>query len=831
LLAPRCGGAYDAVVERIPMGSFRKRLLVLIIGLAVLTQTVTLAAVLASTSRDVQARAAEQLRAAGSFVDQLIRFRAEQLAHGVAVLAEDFGFRSAVASGDGPTMLSAAGNNARRIGADLVLLLDTHGRVLASSAPADAHAGASIGGLLLGDPGARRDRPQFMVLGHRTYQFFLAPIRTPEIIAWVAMGFAVDDAFARKIRDLAGVEVTLGVAGPAGITRVASSLPLLEQSAPGAGTHAREPSGQPSGEKASAVEPGVAGTRVMRLGDTSYLTVVQRIDSRGEPVEAILQKPMAAVLAPYRQMRDSLLLIDGAALALAAVIGMILGRSATRPLGELVRAAQRVQQGRYDTAVEASGGEEFRSLASTFNTMQRTIAAREADITRHAFYDSLTELPNRALAERRLEELLGAPEPPSALSLILILVRSVREINATFGHEVGDEVVREAARRLSRNVAAEHVIARLGENQFLVIAPGFAAERGRIYVDQLAGAVRGGFHVSGMTLDLEVTAGICTYPEHGASARELLQRVHIALEDADETRLRVASYEPGRDEQHRRRLTLITGLRAAIEHDELTLKYQPKVDIATRSVKSLEALVRWHHAVLGPVSPGEFVPLAESVGASRALTNWVLAAAIRQLAAWRREGLQVQLAVNLSAPDILDPDLGDGILRTLADWQVEPTALLLEITESAVMRDPEVAARHMQPLRAAGVRFSLDDFGTGYSSLSLLSRLPVDELKIDRSFISQALAGQGAAAIVASTVALAHGVGLSVVAEGVEKPEAWNLLKRLQCDCAQGYLISPPMAAAAVPAFVRQANDTLPASDSTVMQIRALERLAGVGKV
>src|SRR6185312_13458938 len=175
------------------MRSFRKRLLVLIIGLAVLTQTVTLFAVLASTARNVRARGAEQLSAAGSSVEQLFRYRAEQLASAVAVLAEDFGFRTAVASGDGPTMLSAAGNNARRIGADLVLLINTHGRVLASNAPSDAHAGSPIGGVLLGESGGRRDRPQFVVLGHKTYQFFLAPIRTPEIIAWVAMGFAVDD--------------------------------------------------------------------------------------------------------------------------------------------------------------------------------------------------------------------------------------------------------------------------------------------------------------------------------------------------------------------------------------------------------------------------------------------------------------------------------------------------------------------------------------------------------------------------------------------------------------------------------------------------------------
>ena len=797
------------------MGSFRKRLLVLIIGLAVLTQTVTLFAVLASTARNVRARGAEQLREAGSIVDQVIRYRAGQLASAVAVLAEDYGFREAVASGDGPTMLSAAGNNARRIGADLVLLMDTQGRVLASNAPSEAHAGSSIGGLLLADSGGRRGRPQFMVLGGQTYQFFLAPVRTPEIIAWVAMGFAVDDTLARKIHDLAGVEVTLCVRGPGdAATRVASSLPASAQAA----------------LRAGAVDPWAGEAQVMRLGDTSYLTFVQRIDSRGEPVEAILQKPMAAVLAPYRQLRNSLLLIDGLTIVLAAVIGLVLGRSATRPLGELVRAAQRIQQGRYETAVTVSGGEEFRSLASTFNTMQRTIADREADITRHAFYDSLTGLPNRTLAERRLQELLRDGEAPASLALILIMLCSLGEVNATFGHEVGDEVVTEAARRLSRNVAAEHTLARLGESQFLIIAPGFAAERARIYLDQLAGAVRGGFHLSGMTLDLGVTSGICVYPEHGNSAHDLLRRVQVALEDADDTRQRVASYEPGRDEQHRRRLTLITGLRAAIERDELTLKYQPKVDMATRCVKSLEALVRWQHGSLGAVSPGEFVPLAESAGASRSLTNWVLGAAIRQLAEWRREGLQVQLAVNLSAPDILDPDLGDGILRMLALWQVEPAALLLEITESAVMRDPELAARHMQPLRAAGVQFALDDFGTGHSSLSLLSRLPVDELKIDRSFISHALAGQGAAAIVASTVALAHGMGLNVVAEGVEKPDAWNLLKRLHCDCAQGYLISPPMPASAVPAFVRQANDLLPASDSTMMQIRALEKLAGAGK-
>jgi len=284
-------------------------------------------------------------------------------------------------------------------------------------------------------------------------------------------------------------------------------------------------------------------------------------------------------------------------------------------------------------------------------------------------------------------------------------------------------------------------------------------------------------------------------------------------------------YRAGQEGEHRRRLLLITDLRSAIDQDALTLVYQPKVAMTTRSVRSLEALVRWPHPQLGPVSPGEFVPLAERTGGTRALTNWVLGAALRQLGQWRHAGLELDVAVNLSAPDLLDPDLSDVILTLLRTQRVEPTALILEITESAVMRDPRAAARNMQLLRIAGVRFSIDDFGTGHSSLSQLSVLPLDELKIDRSFISRA--EPSSVTIVTSTIELGHSLGLKVVAEGVEEADSWNLLRRLGCDFAQGYLISPPLGAEAVPAFVHEANRLLPASDSTVLQIRALEQLAG----
>ena len=792
------------------MGSFRKRLLVLIIGLVIVTQTVTLAAVLASTAHNVESRAAEQLRSGGSFVQQLIRFRAGQLANGVGVLAADFGFREAVASGDIPTILSAAKNNAQRIGADIVLLLDTHGALLASTAPEVANNHTQLASLLRDSHGPR-DQPGFMVFGQRPYQLFLAPVRTPETIAWVAMGFVVDDTLAQRIRDLAGAQVVLISHGRDGTAQVAATLASAQR--------------QVSATTLQTADGG--DPHVVKLAGTDYLGFSQRIDAHGDPLDVILLKPMRDVLAPYQDVRDALLVIDGIALVLAALVGSLLGRSAARPIGELVLAARRIQQGQYGTAVEVSGGDEFRSLAATFNAMQRNIAEREAAITHSVYHDSLTGLPNRALAERRLAELVSAAaERTACFALILVALRNVHDINASLGHHVGDEVLREAGRRLRQNAHTADMVARLGETQFLIVAHDCRSERASMYADQLTGVVRTGINLSGVTLDLHVACGVCVYPDHGDTATTLLRRAQIALEDATEARTRALVYRTGSDEEHRRRLTLITDLRGAIDRDGLSLVYQPKVTMATRSVKSLEALVRWTHPQLGPISPGEFVPLAEATGGARRLTSWVLKAAIGQMGQWREAGLEVDVAVNLSAPDILDADLADEILYLLRSRRVPPTSLLLEITESAVMRDPQLAARNMQLLKVAGIRFAIDDFGTGHSSLSQLNMLPVDELKIDRSFISHARLGSDAATIVTSTIELGHRMSLAVVAEGVEEPEAWNLLRQLGCDFAQGYLISRPLAPKDVPAFVVQANQLLPASDSTVLQIRALDQLA-----
>ena len=418
-----------------------------------------------------------------------------------------------------------------------------------------------------------------------------------------------------------------------------------------------------------------------------------------------------------------------------------------------------------------------------------------------AYEDPLTGLANRAYAEDHIDALLstGSGEP---FALVIVELRNVREINAALGHPVGDEALREVARRLRQNVDPGDLVARLSANQFLIVLHSCSSERAALLARQLVGVIHAGLHLPDVSLDVQVQAGFSQHPDHGAASRELMRRAQIALEDTQGGRIPVSAYRPGRDEAQRRRLQLAAGLRTAIETEALLLVFQPELNLASGTIIQLEALMRWKHPELGDLSPAEFVPIAEHTGSSRPLTSWALARAIRQMAEWDAAGLVIDVAVNLSAPDIMDPQLVEEIQACLQEHNVRPARLVLEITESAVMRDPTLAARHMQLLKLAGVRFAMDDFGTGHSSLSQLSRLPLDQLKIDRTFITHAYERAADATIVKSTIELAHNMGLQVVAEGVEDASAQQLLRSLGCDLVQGDYISRPLAPAQVPAFV-----------------------------
>ncbi|MGC1458230.1 MAG: bifunctional diguanylate cyclase/phosphodiesterase [Steroidobacteraceae bacterium] len=418
-----------------------------------------------------------------------------------------------------------------------------------------------------------------------------------------------------------------------------------------------------------------------------------------------------------------------------------------------------------------------------------------------AYQDPLTGLPNRAFAEDHIDALLSA-RSVEPFALVIVEVCNVREINAALGHPVGDEALREVARRLRQNIDPSDLVARLTASQFLIVLHSCTNDRAALLARQLVGVIHAGLHLPDVSLDVQVQAGFSQYPDHGVASRELMRRAQIALEDALGARNLVSPYRVGRDEEQRRRLQLAAGLRTAIESDALRLVFQPELNLTTGAITQLEALMRWKHPQLGDLSPAEFVPIAEHTGSARHLTSWALKQAIMYMAQWNAAGLDISVAVNLSAPDIMDPQLVEEVQACLHEWAVQPARLVLEITESAVMRDPTLAARHMHLLKLAGVRFAIDDFGTGHSSLAQLSRLPLDQLKIDRTFITHAHERSADATIVKSTIELAHSMGLTVVAEGVESAPAVRLLQSMGCDLAQGEFISKPLAPTEILEFV-----------------------------
>jgi EAL domain-containing protein (putative c-di-GMP-specific phosphodiesterase class I) len=319
--------------------------------------------------------------------------------------------------------------------------------------------------------------------------------------------------------------------------------------------------------------------------------------------------------------------------------------------------------------------------------------------------------------------------------------------------------------------------------------------------------LRRGVELRDLRVSVDIRQGISEWREPRAAVELLLREADVALLQAKELSTVGVVYQLSHDAEHRRRVQLVAELRRALTSEGLSLHYQPLVNMTDRVAVGLEALLRWSHPTLGSISPAEFIPLAERASVMPDLSRWVLGTAIAQLGQWQRAGLDLDVAVNLSAADFADGSLPSRVLALLAEHQVPATRLLLEVTESAIMREPQLAAQVMQQLRTAGVRFAIDDFGTGHSSLAQLHALPVDELKIDRGFVLNLDRSTSNMAIVRTTIELGHSLGLKVVAEGVETPEVWASLLRLGCDLAQGYFISRPMPAASVPNWARSQYD------------------------
>jgi diguanylate cyclase (GGDEF)-like protein/PAS domain S-box-containing protein len=431
---------------------------------------------------------------------------------------------------------------------------------------------------------------------------------------------------------------------------------------------------------------------------------------------------------------------------------------------------------------------------------ERKVAEEElrlqSELNEHqALHDALTGLPNRTLLHDRIQQaILTAEREGGRVAVVMMDLDRFKEVNDSLGHHAGDALLKELGDRLRHVLRASDTVARLGGDEFGLLFPKQSKPSDVVHVlEKIREAIEQPIVLHDLPLAIEASIGVSLYPDDGHDVDALLQRADVAMYAAKESNLAYAFYDEASDTYDPQRLTIVGELRRALERRELVLYYQPKAVLDGGAVTAVEALIRWNHPTRGLVFPDEFIPLAQQTGLIKPLTLYVVSEALRQCGAWQEQGLNLCIAVNLSMRNLLDLEFPEDVRRLLEEWKIDPALLEFEITESTMLADPVRTKLILEKLSSMGIRLAIDDFGTGYSSLAYLKKLPIDEIKIDRSFVMHMREDEDDATIVRSTIDLARNLGLEVVAEGVESEEIWEQLTGLGCTVAQGYYLSRPV--------------------------------------
>jgi diguanylate cyclase (GGDEF)-like protein len=767
------------------------RIIVFFVALLALVQVAAFWFVNAANSRNAHNKVAEELNVGQRVFARVLDQNAEKLKLSARVLAADFAFREAIATHDTGTIASVLANHGARIGAGAMVFVDLDGLVVADTLAPQANTRSFEYPELLAmnTPGASLE-----VLDGRAFQLVAVPVLAPLPIGWVVMGFAVDDALARDLRQLTELQVSFTLDAAAGPRMLASTLDEFSQ--------------RDLLDLMPAHSNG-ASHLVMNIDGVDHQALViplndHREGLQGTRIVAVLHRSLGDALAAFERLRNTLFVLAALSLVLSIAGSVAVARNITRPLETLASAAARIEQGDYGTQFDLERSDEIGVLASSLNHMRGGIADREKRILKLAYEDPLTDLANRSRFADELElAITEATARGQRLTILMMDLDRFKYVNDTLGHGVGDHVLREVSTRLQTTVTGAECIARLGGDEFAILVrhaelADFAATARRIIA-----ALEAPILFEEQSLDVGTSIGIAHFPEHGQDAQTLVRNADIAMYAAKRNKTGFAIYEQHYDTSQQEHLSLLGELRRAVERKELRLYYQPKVSLRSSHVSAVEALIRWEHPTRGIVTPSQFIPFAEHTGYIKLLTRWVLREAVRQCGEWLREGLTLQVSVNISARDLMNRELPEQVAELLAEYDVTPGLLCLEITESGFMEDPGHAQKVVDRLAELGVKLSIDDYGTGYSSLSYIMKLPVQELKIDQSFISRMATDEEISTIVRSTIDLGHNLGLQVVAEGVEDAAVWNMLRSLGCDDAQGYFMSRPLDPRALAGWIR----------------------------
>ncbi|HAT40636.1 MAG TPA: GGDEF domain-containing protein [Rheinheimera sp.] len=748
------------------LDSLRVRLIGVLLGLLTALSFATALATLNAMQKEQNEQSMQALDVASRVFAEALHTRSTQLSSSVRLLASDFGFRQAVALREQDTIDSVLANHAARIDASFAVLLSPQGAMLASNnskinseqiknlfTQAQATGSESIADIVYSD--------------HSAYQLVMVPVKAPLVIAWVGMGFQLDQTLANQIKGITDLDISFTANQAGQMDVLASTLPQLDVQ-----LFAR-----------NTASDGIS---------TDWLSTSIALDQNNR-IEAWLHLATARYQQNYQQTRAQLLAIFGVGLTLALVLALWFARSVTKPLQHLTEFAQALGQN-LTTPVPKIRGAEVAVLASTLDQMRGSLAEREQQIQYQSQHDRLTGLANRLWVEQQLPTLLRQV----GVQLLLVNIKDFKHVNDAFGYHNGDLLLGQLARRLEQTDDLM-LLARLGNDEFLLVLPaGFAEADFRRWQQQWSTE----FRLGESALNLKLALALYT-PPTAVDVNDALRRVDIAMVHAKQDPALFARYQSGQDESHQRELMLLHDLPLSLQSGQMFVVYQPKVDIQQRQTHHAEALIRWQHPKLGFVPPDEFIRLAEHSGLISSVTDWMIEQVIQQVAHWQQQ-TPVQVAVNLSAYDLLNPQLPDFIQSLLQRYQVPASYLALEVTEGAVMQDPQQVIQNLQRLRSMGISLAIDDFGTGQSSLAYLKRLPVHEVKIDRAFVKDIENNLNDRLIVATTTSLAHGLGLKVTAEGLENAAGLSLLLEANVDIVQGYYFSKPLKAEDFEAWLQQ---------------------------
>ena len=743
--------------------------------LLLLIQAAVYGVVQVNVERNVRKQLQSELTTGEKVWWQLLDQNAQRLRFGADVVAKDFGFRSALGSGDIETLRSTLENHGGRINATVTAFLDPQFVLKATGfemtaedkfAPVLQRVATELG---TGEPTYKIEQ-----IDAKLYQFVMVPVKAPLTIGWVLMGFALEQGQADAMFQLSGVHIAL----------MSDSKHLLLTSLPTATAQ-------------SLRDIGSSGD--LDVGNDTL--VVQGSGSRPQVkgLSTYVLRSLDDVVAPYRQVQLALLLITAIGLALFAVGSAFLAQRVTVPLRSLAGAAEQLSRGDYSQALPAMRHrDEVGDLSRAFNQMRSSIQSQQHEIMQLAYWDRLTGLPNRTqfrdLIKQSIQASIASGADLLPVTVIMLNLDRFKHVNDVLGYAFGDRLLQAVAERLTAHVPAEvGTVARLGGDEFAVMVEDQDAHTATATAALIAKAFEAPLKLEDQTVDLSAGIGLASWPMHAQDVDMLLSRAEIAMYVAKRTTTGIQVYDPALDSSSTQTLSLLTELRHAVEDGQLRLYLQPKLNLSDNTVGAAEALVRWQHPVRGLVPPMQFIPFAEQTGFVRQLTLWMFEEVAKELPRLQAGGHPLRVAINLSTRDLLDQDFPAKLDAMMLKHNAPTNAFCLEITESAIMDDPQRAEATLNRLSERGFKLSIDDFGTGYSSLAYLKRLPVNELKIDKSFVMGMQNDESDAKIVRSTIDLAHNLGLSVVAEGVENQAILDKLVELQCDEAQGYFMSKPI--------------------------------------